>query len=153
METNTAERTLHRRTLRYLSMVGENDAASLLEKTPSEEKETDQKLTQLAEGINAHREQIRIRRRDRASGHQSEVEGRAFLIVRVHPAYSRECGRTSMLNHSKPANGRASASRFSLSSRVGIQHFSDRVTRRAGLRGVAVERNVNGAMPTVSPRC
>ena len=37
----------------YARILGEEDAASLLEKTLSEEKETDQKLTELAEGINA----------------------------------------------------------------------------------------------------
>jgi ferritin-like metal-binding protein YciE len=37
----------------YASILGEQDAVSLLEKTLAEEKETDQKLTELAEGINA----------------------------------------------------------------------------------------------------
>ena len=37
----------------FAQILGEQDAVSLLEKTLSEEKETDEKLTQLAEGINA----------------------------------------------------------------------------------------------------
>lgn len=37
----------------YASILGAQDAVSLLEKTLAEEKETDQKLTELAEGINA----------------------------------------------------------------------------------------------------
>ncbi len=37
----------------YASILGDEDAVSLLEKTLLEEKETDQKLTELAEGINA----------------------------------------------------------------------------------------------------
>ena len=37
----------------YATILGEENAASLLEKTLAEEKETDQKLTELAEGINA----------------------------------------------------------------------------------------------------
>ena len=37
----------------YASILEEQDAVSLLEKTLEEEKETDQKLTELAEGINA----------------------------------------------------------------------------------------------------
>jgi ferritin-like metal-binding protein YciE len=37
----------------YATILGEKNAASLLEKTLTEEKETDQKLTELAEGINA----------------------------------------------------------------------------------------------------
>jgi ferritin-like metal-binding protein YciE len=36
----------------YASILGEEDAVSLLEKTLEEEKETDQKLTELAQGIN-----------------------------------------------------------------------------------------------------
>jgi ferritin-like metal-binding protein YciE len=37
----------------YATILGEQDAVALLEKTLAEEKETDQKLTELAEGINA----------------------------------------------------------------------------------------------------
>src|SRR3984885_1064199 len=37
----------------YASLLGEDEAAALLEQTLEEEKETDQKLTQLAEKINA----------------------------------------------------------------------------------------------------
>jgi len=37
----------------YASILGERDAVSLLEKTLTEEKETDEKLTELAQGINA----------------------------------------------------------------------------------------------------
>lgn len=37
----------------YATILGEENAASLLEKTLAEEKETDQKLTELAEGIDA----------------------------------------------------------------------------------------------------
>jgi ferritin-like metal-binding protein YciE len=37
----------------YASILGEEDAASLLEQTLKEEKETDEKLSELAEGINA----------------------------------------------------------------------------------------------------
>jgi ferritin-like metal-binding protein YciE len=37
----------------YASILGEEEAVSLLEKTLEEEKETDEKLTELAEGINA----------------------------------------------------------------------------------------------------
>jgi len=36
----------------YAEILGEQNAVSLLEKTLEEEKETDQKLTELAEGIN-----------------------------------------------------------------------------------------------------
>ena len=36
----------------YANLLGENEAAGLLEETLNEEKETDQKLTQLAEEIN-----------------------------------------------------------------------------------------------------
>jgi ferritin-like metal-binding protein YciE len=37
----------------WAQVLGEKNAASLLEKTLDEEKETDEKLTELAEGINA----------------------------------------------------------------------------------------------------
>ena len=37
----------------YATLLGEENAVTLLEKTLAEEKETDQKLTELAEGINA----------------------------------------------------------------------------------------------------
>jgi ferritin-like metal-binding protein YciE len=43
----------------YANLLGENDAAELLEETLNEEKETDEKLTELAETINveANREE------------------------------------------------------------------------------------------------
>lgn len=47
----------------YANLLGEDEAASLLEQTLTEEKETDAKLTQLAEGINV------------AADHESDQEG------------------------------------------------------------------------------
>ena len=41
----------------YANLLGENDAAGLLEQTLKEEKETDQKLTKLAEKINVEAEE------------------------------------------------------------------------------------------------
>jgi ferritin-like metal-binding protein YciE len=41
----------------YANLLGEDDAAELLEQTLKEEKETDQKLTKLAEKINVEAEQ------------------------------------------------------------------------------------------------
>jgi ferritin-like metal-binding protein YciE len=41
----------------YANLLGENDAAELLEQTLKEEKETDQKLTKLAEKINVEAEE------------------------------------------------------------------------------------------------
>lgn len=52
----------------YANLLGEEDAGELLEQTLKEEKETDQKLTKLAEKINVEAEgsgQTRGRRRQR----------------------------------------------------------------------------------------
>jgi ferritin-like metal-binding protein YciE len=45
----------------YANLLGEDEAASLLEQTLAEEKETDAKLTQLAEGINVAAENKGVR--------------------------------------------------------------------------------------------
>ncbi|MEI4861281.1 DUF892 family protein, partial [Klebsiella pneumoniae] len=52
----------------WADLLGENEASALLEKTLEEEKETDQKLTQLAEKIN-------VQAREEGSGGKEGEEG------------------------------------------------------------------------------
>jgi ferritin-like metal-binding protein YciE len=51
----------------------ENDAAELLEQTLTEEKETDQKLTQLAEKINVEAEEEEGEREAKSKGKTARV--------------------------------------------------------------------------------
>lgn len=44
----------------YATILGETEAANLLERTLNEEKETDQKLTDLSESINEEANQTRV---------------------------------------------------------------------------------------------
>ncbi len=62
----------------YASILGEQDAVSLLEKTLEEEKETDEKLTELAKGINAG-----------AAEPQSGEGGRSESNRKAHAARAR----------------------------------------------------------------
>jgi ferritin-like metal-binding protein YciE len=63
----------------YATLLGEQNAVSLLEKTLTEEKQTDQKLTDLAEGINAqaNRSDYGEERGDRPAGHGKAKAARA----------------------------------------------------------------------------
>src|ERR1700722_6113402 len=64
----------------FASVLGQQNAASLLEKTLNEEKETDEKLTELLDGINAE-----------AASHESEekTEGRSTGNTKARAARSR----------------------------------------------------------------
>ncbi len=66
----------------YANLLGENEAAELLEETLNEEKETDQKLTQLAEEINVEAAQ--------GEGESEQEESRPS---RARAASSRSRGR------------------------------------------------------------
>jgi ferritin-like metal-binding protein YciE len=59
----------------YANLLGEKDAAELLEQTLKEEKETDQKLTKLAGKINIEAEEAG--KREEEGGHESRRKGRA----------------------------------------------------------------------------
>jgi ferritin-like metal-binding protein YciE len=52
----------------YANLLGESEAAKLLEETLNEEKETDQKLSQLAEKINVEAEQEEGERESKGKG-------------------------------------------------------------------------------------
>jgi ferritin-like metal-binding protein YciE len=64
----------------FASVLGQQNAASLLEKTLNEEKETDEKLTELSDGINAE-----------AASHESgeKAEGRSTGNTKAKAARSR----------------------------------------------------------------
>lgn len=64
----------------YASILGEEEAVSLLEKTLEEEKETDEKLTELAKGINAEAA---------AAGSEESSEERIESHRKAHAARSR----------------------------------------------------------------
>jgi ferritin-like metal-binding protein YciE len=55
----------------YAKLLGESDAAELLEETLSEEKETDQKLTSLAQNINVEAQQEHEKEQDEEDSKQS----------------------------------------------------------------------------------
>jgi ferritin-like metal-binding protein YciE len=57
----------------YANLLEENDAAELLEQTLTEEKETDQKLTQLAEKINVEAEEEEGEREAKSKGKTARV--------------------------------------------------------------------------------
>ena len=63
----------------YANLLGEDDAAELLEQTLKEEKETDQKLTKLAEKINVQAEQEK-REGDEGKDPQTQGQVGARLI-------------------------------------------------------------------------
>ena len=60
----------------FANLLGEDEAASLLEQTLEEEKETDAKLTQLAEGINIAAENKSAESENEGSGKKSRTTSR-----------------------------------------------------------------------------
>jgi ferritin-like metal-binding protein YciE len=60
----------------FANLLGEDEAASLLEQTLEEEKETDAKLTQLAEGINVAAENESAESENEGSGKKSRTTSR-----------------------------------------------------------------------------
>lgn len=83
----------------YANILGENEAASLLEETLEEEKETDQKLTQLAEQIN-------VQAFETSSG-ESEESAEGSEDGEGGEGESRSSGRRSSARRGKARAARA----------------------------------------------
>ena len=61
----------------WADLLGESEASALLEKTLEEEKETDQKLTQLAERINVQAKEEGREGKEGEEGEEEQTHGKA----------------------------------------------------------------------------